>query len=117
MGQGVTTKIAVATEDLAARGALVRLVIRVSQQMGLQVTALVETPGADRTLVRGLLHVEDLVNGEGAALTEALATLAAFERLLLAVNVPVEKDNEIRHGSRKGSIERSDLGKIRTATN
>lgn len=37
--------------------------------------------------MRRFLHVEDLVHGEGARLTETLAALVAFERFLFAVNV------------------------------
>lgn len=33
------------------------------EKVGLQVTPLVEASGADRTLVGGLLHMEDLVHG------------------------------------------------------
>lgn len=39
--------------------------------------------------MRGLLHVEDLVHRQGAALAETLAALATFERLLFAVDIPM----------------------------
>lgn len=57
--------------------------------MSLEVAALIEAARADRTLVRGLLHVQDLVNGQGAALAKTLAAFVAFEGLLLTVDVPV----------------------------
>ena len=88
MGQRVPPQVAVPTKHLAARGALVRLVIGVREQVGLQVAALVEASRAHRTFMGRLLHVEDLVHGQRTALAETLAALAALERLLLAVNVP-----------------------------
>ncbi len=39
--------------------------------------------------MRALLHVEDLVDGQGAGLAEALPTVVALEGLLLGVDVPV----------------------------
>lgn len=88
MRQRVPPQVAVPAEHFAARGTLVRLVVCVSEQVGLQVAALVEASSAHRTLVRGFLHVKDLVHRQGAALAETLAALAAFERLLFAVDVP-----------------------------
>lgn len=81
-------QIAVPTKHLATRGALVRFVIRVREEVGFQVAALVEASRADRAFVRGFFHVEDFVHGQSTALAETLAALAALERLLLAVNVP-----------------------------
>lgn len=62
--------------------------VRVRQKMSLQVTPLVEAPGANRTLVRRLLHVQDLVYGQSPALAESFSTFAAFKWLLFAVDVP-----------------------------
>jgi hypothetical protein len=55
----------------------------VREQVRLQVGALVEAAAAHRTLVWGLLHVEDLVHGQCPRLAEAFPTLAALERFLL----------------------------------
>ncbi len=68
---------------------LLWLDVSVGQQMGLQVGALVEAALAYGTPVRALLHVEDLVNGQGARLAEALPAVVALEGLLLGVDVPV----------------------------
>lgn len=56
--------------------------------MSLQVGTLIEGSAADGTLVGRFLHVEDLVDGEGARLAEAFATFATFERFLFAVDIP-----------------------------
>ena len=37
----------------------------------------------------GLLHVQDLVNGQSSGLAETLAAFVTFERLLFGVNVTV----------------------------
>lgn len=58
--------------------------------MSLEIAPLIKASGADRALVRRLLHVQDLVNGQGPALAESLAAFGALERLLLAVDVPAE---------------------------
>lgn len=55
--------------------------------MCLQVGPLVETATAHGTLVRRLLHVQNLVHGQGARLAEALAALGALEWLLFRVDV------------------------------
>ena len=39
--------------------------------------------------MRALLHVEDLVDGQGAGLAEALPAVVTLEGLLLGVDVPV----------------------------
>lgn len=62
--------------------------IRVREEVSLEVAPLVETPGADRALVRRFLHVQDLVDREGTALTETFAAFDAFEGLFLAVDIP-----------------------------
>ena len=80
-------QVAVPAEDFPARVALVRLVVGVGEQVRLQVGALVEAPVAHGTLVRRFLHVQDLVDGEGARLAEAFATFGAFEWLFLGVDV------------------------------
>ena len=84
----VTPKVATAAEEFGAAGTLVGFVVGVGEQVGLEVGALVETAAAHRTLVGGLLHVQDLVHGQSPRLTEPLATLCALERLLLRVDVP-----------------------------
>jgi hypothetical protein len=87
--QGVTTEVAITPKHLATGTTLVGLVVGVGEQVGLEVGALVETAAAHRTLVGGLLHVQDLVHGQSPRLAEPLATLSALERLLLRVDVPV----------------------------
>jgi hypothetical protein len=84
----VTPKVAAASEELGAAGALVGLGVGVGQQVGLEVGARVEAAAAHRTLVWGLFHVQNLVHGQGPGLAEPLATLPALERLLLRVDVP-----------------------------
>lgn len=90
MRQCVSSQVAIASEHLAARRALVWFVIGVREQVSLEVAALIETPRADGTLVRRLLHVQDLVHRQRATLAESLAALAAFEGFFLAVNVAAE---------------------------
>jgi hypothetical protein len=84
----VTPKVATAAEEFGTAGTFVGLVVGVGEQVGLEVGALVETAAAHRTLVGGLLHVQDLVHGQSPRLAEPLATLSALERLLLRVDVP-----------------------------
>ena len=69
--------------------ALVWLVVRMGQQVSLQVGPLVETPLTDGTPVRGLLVVENLVDGERAGLTESFTTVRALERFLFGMDVAV----------------------------
>ena len=81
---------AVALDPLRDLEELLWFDICVGEQVGLEVGPLVEAPLTDGTpVVGGLLHVEDLVDGEGPRLTEPLAALSALEGLLLGVNVPV----------------------------
>ncbi len=89
MRQLVSPQVAIAPEHLATLIALVRLVIRVGQQMGLQVAPLVERALAHGTLVRTLLHVEDPMDGEGAGLAEPLPALRTAERFLFRMDVAV----------------------------
>ena len=88
MRQGVATEVAITPKHLATGTTLVGLVVGVGEQVGLEVGALVETAAAHRTLVGGLLHVQDLVHGQSPRLAEPLATLSTLERLLLRVDVP-----------------------------
>ena len=81
-------QITISPEDSAAGGAFVRLQVSMGEKMSLEVTPLVEAPATRWTLVRGLLHVQNFMDSKSAALTETLATLNAFERLLFAVDVP-----------------------------
>ena len=83
MRQGVASEVAIAPEHLTAGATLVGLVVGVREQVCLEVGALVETAAAHRTLVWGLLHVQNLVHGQRPRLAEPLATLTALERLLL----------------------------------
>ena len=71
--------------------ALVGLVVRMGQQVGLQVAPLVEAALAHGTLVRALLHVQDLVDGQGPRLAEPFSAVGAFERLLFRMNIPKVK--------------------------
>jgi hypothetical protein len=84
----VTPKVTAASEEFGTAGAFVGLVVGVGEQVGLEVGALVEAATTHRTLVGGLLHMQDLVHGQRPGLAEPLATLSAFERLLLRVDVP-----------------------------
>lgn len=63
--------------------------ICVREKVGFQIAALVKASSAHGTFVGRFLHVENLVHGQGTALAETLAALAAFEGLLFAVDVPV----------------------------
>ena len=85
----MTPEITVPAEGLVALVALVGLMVGVGEQVGLEVGPLVEAPLADGALVRGLLHVEDLVHGKGARLAEALATDFTLEGLLIGMDVSV----------------------------
>jgi hypothetical protein len=112
MRQLVSAQVAIASEHLATLVALVRLVIRVGEQMGFQVAPLVERALAHGTLVRTLLHVEYPVDGEGAGLAEPLPALGAAERLLFRVDVAVvpqmvlPPERLAAHVAREGSLVR-----------
>ena len=88
MREAVTPQVTIASEHFAAGGAVVRFNVGVGEQVGLEVGALVEAAAAHRTLVWGLLHVQDLVNGQCPRLAEPLAAFTTLERLLLRVDVP-----------------------------
>lgn len=81
------TQIAVSSEHFATSQAMIGFDVGVRQQMGLEVRTLIETALANGALVRRLLHVENLVNGQGARLAEAFAAFQAFERFLFRMNV------------------------------
>lgn len=101
----MSSQITVPAEDLAAGGAVIGLDVRVREKMSLQVAALIETPRADRALVRRLLHVQNLVNSQGPALAKSFAALGAFERFLFAVNVPaIEEKTTIFFPIRRAKI-------------
>ena len=53
----MSPKIAISPENFPALITLIRLVISVSQQVGLQVGSLIETSLADGALMGRLLHV------------------------------------------------------------
>lgn len=84
----MSTQIAVPPEHLVARVTLVGFVVGVREQMRLEVTALVETALAHRTLVRRFFQVEDFVYGQRSRLTESFAAFRALERFLLGMNIP-----------------------------
>lgn len=67
---------------------MIRLNIRVRKKMSLQIASLIKTPGADGTLVRRLLHVQNFVNSQCPALAKSFAALGALKRFLLAVYIP-----------------------------
>lgn len=95
VGQHVSSQVAVPPEDGTAGGTLVRLQVCVGEEVSLEVATLVEAPPAGWALVGRLLHVKDFVDGQRAALTKAFTTLATFERLLLAVDVPGEERQKL----------------------
>lgn len=71
------------------------------EEVRLQIAPLIEATSADHTLVRRLLHMQDLVHRQRSALAEALAALGALERLLLAVYVAkIKRQIRISHLSR-----------------
>jgi hypothetical protein len=86
--EAVSSQVAVAPKDLAA-AAVIWLDVGVREEVSLQVRALVEAPAANRTLVRRLLHVQDLVHGQRARLAEALAALDAFKWFLFGMDISV----------------------------
>ena len=55
--------------------------------MSLQVGSLVKVPMADRALVRGVVHVEDFVNGQRTRLAESFAALGTLEGLFFGMDV------------------------------
>ena len=63
--------------------------VGMSQKMRLQVGTLVKVLLTDRASVRGIVHMEDLMHGQGARLTKSFATFSAFEWLFFGVNVSV----------------------------
>lgn len=76
----MSTEIAISAKHFATGQTVIRFDVGVRQQMGLQIGALIEAALADGTFVRGLLHVENFVDGQCARLTETLAAFEAFER-------------------------------------
>lgn len=66
---------------------MIRLNVRVREEVSLQIAPLIETPGTNGTFVRRLLHMQNFVYCQGPALAKSFATLAALERLLFAVDV------------------------------
>ena len=83
----MSSEIAVSSEHLATLIALVGFVISVGKKMSFEIWSLIEASLAHLALVRRLLHVKDLMNGQCSRLTESLPTFCADERLLLGVNV------------------------------
>ena len=84
----MTSQVAVPAKQFGAASTLIGLVVGVGEQVRLEVGALVEAPAAHRTLVRRLLHVQDLVHCQRTRLAEPLPTLSTLEWLLLRVDVP-----------------------------
>lgn len=62
VGQCVPPEVTVPAEHLTTGGTLVRLVVRMSEQVGLQVAALVKASRADGALVWRFFHVKYLVH-------------------------------------------------------
>ena len=56
MGERVAAQVAVAAEHFAAVWAIVRLNVRVSQEVSLQIAALIESSTASRTFMWGILR-------------------------------------------------------------
>ena len=83
VNEHVAAQITVATEFLAALGAVEWLDVRVREQMCLEVGSLVEATATEVTLVRRVLLVQNSVHCQGSRLAKAFATLGAFEWLLL----------------------------------
>lgn len=60
--------------------------------MSLQVGPLVEAATADRTFVRRLFQMQDLVDGQSTRLAESFAAFGTLEGFLLRMDVPVTED-------------------------
>ena len=76
---------------------VVRLDISVSEEVGLEVAALVEGTTAGGTFVRGLLEVKGLMHSQRPCLAESFTTVRALEWFLFGMDVPGEnrrKKNE-----------------------
>lgn len=82
----VHLQLAVSGEVLSALIAIPRS-FRVRQHVRFQIRSLVEGSAADRALMRGFFHVQDLVDSESARLAESFTAFGALERLLLAMDV------------------------------
>jgi len=85
----VPPEITIPSEDLVALVALIGLVVSVSEEVGFQIRALVETPLAHWALVRRLLHVKYTMDCQCPGLAESFPTFCALEWLLLGMDVPV----------------------------
>ena len=48
---------------------------------------LIESLSTGRALVRGVLHVQDLMDGQGSGLTKSFATFETFERFVFGMDV------------------------------
>jgi len=84
----VSPQITIPAEDFAAGSAMIRLNIRMRKKMSLQVAPLIKTSGANGTLMRRLLHVQNFVDSQCPALTESFAAFGTLKRFLLAVYIP-----------------------------
>lgn len=91
-------QITIPPEDGTTRGTLVGLEVGVGEEVRLEVAALVEGAAAGGTLMWRLLHMKDLVDGQGTTLAEPFTTLTTLKRLLLAVDVPVEDKGVVSQG-------------------
>jgi len=69
----MTSQVAITSKNFPAGGTIVRLDIGVGEQVGLQIGSLVEGAIAYGTLMRRLLHMQDLVDSQSSGLTESLA--------------------------------------------
>ena len=70
--------------------AVVRLDVCVSEEVGLEIAALVEGTTAGGAFVRGLLEVESLVHSQCPCLAESFTTVRALEWFLFGMDVPGE---------------------------
>lgn len=66
MREAVASQVTVPSEDLTTCGTVIGLDVRVREEVGLEVRTLIKASIANGALVRGLLHVEDLMDGQRA---------------------------------------------------
>ena len=62
----MSSEITIPAEDFLALVTFIGLVICMGEQVSFQVGPLIKAASANRTLVGGLFHVKDLVNGQGS---------------------------------------------------
>lgn len=99
MGQTVPSKIAISSENFPAHSTMIWLDICMSEKMSFEIRPLVETPTADWTFVRGFFHVKNFMHCQGPRLAKPFSTLSAFERFLLAMNIPETRKQNVVFGN------------------